>query len=166
MNRIFVSIGSNMEREFNLRSGVRHLNEHFGPLTQSGVYQTGAIGFEGEDFYNMAVGFDSNLPVEQVQDTIKEIENAHGRQRGLGKFTSRPLDIDLLLYGDMIRHTGSIDVPRREILYHAFVLQPLCEIAPALRHPETGLSIDETWRNFDASGQPSRRIDFHFDLGC
>jgi len=164
VNRIYLSIGSNIEREFNLRSSVRHLNEQFGPLTLSSVYRTRAIGFEGEDFYNMAVGLDSNLPVEQVQGTTKEIENTHGRQPGLGRFISRPLDIDLLLYGDMIRHTGSIDVPRREILHHAFVLQPLCEIAPTLRHPETRLSIEEMWRSFDASGQPSRRIEFQFDL--
>ena len=162
MNRIYLSIGTNIEREFNLRSGIRHLDELFGPLVLSGVYQTRAIGFEGEDFYNMAVAFDSQLPVEQIQRMIKDIENAHGRKRGVGKFSSRPLDIDLLLFGDMIRHTGSIDVPRREILHHVFVLQPLYEIAPALRHPETGHSIDEMWRSFDASGQPSHRIDFQF----
>lgn len=162
MNRIYLSIGTNIEREINLRSGIRHLDALFGPLVLSGVYQTGAIGFEGEDFYNMAVAFDSQLQVEQIQRMIKDIENAHGRKRGVGKFSSRPLDIDLLLFGDMIRHTGSIHVPRREILHHVFVLQPLCEIAPALRHPETGLSIDEMWRSFDASGQPCHRIDFQF----
>lgn len=163
MTRIYLSIGSNIERESNLRSGVRELGRMFRPLTLSSVYRTQAIGFEGEDFYNMAVGFDSRLTVEQVQVRAKEIEDAHGRVRGTGKYTSRPLDIDLLLYGGLIRHTGSIDVPRQEILDHAFVLQPLCEIAPALKHPETGRSIGEMWERFDARWQPTRRIDFQFD---
>ena len=162
MTRIYLSIGSNVERESNLRSGVRQLDDQFRLLILSSVYQTGAVGFEGEDFLNMAVGFDSDLPVEQLQGRIKAIEDVHGRARGLGKYISRPLDIDLLLYGDMIRHDDSIDVPRREILHHAFVLQPLSEIAPTRKHPETGLTYGESWRAFDASRQSIRRIEFSF----
>ena len=163
MTRIYLSIGSNVERESNLRSGVRHLDDKFHLQILSGVYQTRAVGFEGEDFLNMAVGFDSDLPVEQLQSGIKAIEDVHGRARGLGKYVSRPLDIDLLMYGDLIRHDDFIDVPRREILYHAFVLQPLSEIAPTRKHPETGLTFGDSWRAFDASGQSIRRIEFSFD---
>lgn len=164
MTRVYLSIGSNMEREYNLRSALRHLDEQFGPLTLSSVYQTGAVGFDGEDFYNMAVGFDTGLPLERVQGDIKKIEDVHGRQRGLGKYISRPLDIDLLLFGDMVRHAPSVDVPRREISHHAFVLEPLHEIAAGVRHPETGLTIAEMWRNFDAGGQTSHRLEFDFGL--
>lgn len=164
MTRVYLSIGSNIERESNLRSGVHHLHDLFRPLTLSSVYRTRAVGFDGEDFYNMVVGFDSSLSLEEIQRAIKKIEGAHGRQRGFGRYVSRPMDIDLLLYGNRIQHSGPIDVPRREILHHAFVLEPLSEVAPDLRHPETGLTFGEMWRAFDASGQPSRRIDFEFGL--
>ena len=164
MTRIYLSIGSNIERDANLRSCIQQLHEVFQPLTLSSVYRTRAVGFDGDDFYNMAVGFDSALPVEAVQACVRKIEDAHGRERLIRKYTSRPLDIDLLLYGDYKMHSGSLDVPRREILDHAFVLQPLCEIASSLRHPETGQSIGEIWQSFDATGQPTRRIDFDFDL--
>jgi 2-amino-4-hydroxy-6-hydroxymethyldihydropteridine diphosphokinase len=164
VTRAYLSIGSNIEREPNLRRCVRTLHELFRPLELSSVYRTRAIGFEGDDFYNMVVSFDTDLPVEALKARIREIEDAQGRVRRTEKFTARPLDIDLLLYGDMIRRKGLVDLPRPEILKHAFVLQPLCEIAPGLRHPETGRCIADIWDQFDASGQPTRRIDFDFDL--
>lgn len=162
MTRVYVSVGSNIEREHNLRSCIRHIKENFWPIALSSVYQTGAIGFEGDDFYNMTVGFDSALPVEDVHGILREIENTHGRERGKSKSGSRSLDIDLLLFGNLVRHGGPFDIPRREIVHHAFVLLPLSEIAADFVHPETGNTIGELWRSFDAGIEPIRKIEFYF----
>lgn len=165
MTRVYLSIGSNIDREINLRSCVRQIKEKFGPLTLSSVYQTRAIGFEGDDFYNMVIGFDSTLLVDDIHGTLRKIEYAHGRWRGGDKLRPRPLDIDLLLFGDLVRHRDKLDIPRAEILSYAFVLLPLSEIAADLIHPETGQTIAELWRTLDAGDQPVRKIGFDFEGG-
>ena len=163
MPRVFVSIGSNIAREQNIRGAVRALTQLYGPLTLSGVYETEAVGFAGDRFYNVVAAFDSGAPVEAIHEELVRIENAHGRRRGdAPRFAARTLDLDLLLYGDLIRHDGDIDVPRREIGEHAYVLGPLAEIAPELRHPETGETMERMWKNF-AGRRELRPVDLAFD---
>ena len=163
MLRVFVSIGSNIAREQNIRGAVRALTQLYGPLTLSGVYETEAVGFAGDRFYNVVAAFDSGAPVEAIHAELVRIENAHGRRRGdTPRFAARTLDLDLLLYGDLVRHDGDIDVPRREIAEHAYVLGPLAEIAPELRHPETGETMERMWKNF-AGRRELRPIDLAFD---
>jgi len=146
-----------------MRSCVQQIEESFRPLTLSSVYQTRAIGFEGNDFYNMAIGFDSTLKVEAIHATLRKIEDAHGRRRDVDKLRPRPLDIDLLLFGDLVRHCEHFNIPREEIVRYAFVLLPLSEIAAGLIHPETGQTIGDTWRDFDAGSQPIKKIGFDFE---
>ena len=86
MTRVYLSIGSNIEREHNVRSSIGQLERLFSPLTLSSVYRSQAVGFEGEDFYNMVVGFDTNLSIDNVHEHLRNIENTHGRQRGIEKF--------------------------------------------------------------------------------
>jgi 2-amino-4-hydroxy-6-hydroxymethyldihydropteridine diphosphokinase len=135
--RVYVSIGSNIEREKNIRGAA------------SSVYETHAEGFDGDDFYNLAACFDTDEPVEDVRAALLAIEAAHGRVREHKHHGARTLDIDILLYGDLIRHQPPLDIPRREILQYAFVLAPLAELAPDLAHPETGERFAELWRRFD-----------------
>jgi 2-amino-4-hydroxy-6-hydroxymethyldihydropteridine diphosphokinase len=163
VTRVYLSIGSNIDREINLRSCVRQIKENFRTLTLSSVYQTRAIGFEGNDFYNMVIGFDSTSKVGAIHTTLRKIEDAHGRRRGVDKLRPRPLDIDLLLYGDLVRHCDNFNIPRKEIVRYAFVLLPLSEIAAELIHPETGQAIGEIWRAFDAGSQPITKIELEFE---
>ena len=162
MTRVYVSIGSNIEREHNVRSSVHELEKLFSPLTLSSVYRSRAVGFEGEDFYNMVVGFDTTLSLDDIHDHLRRIERAHGRQRGMEKFSARSLDIDLLLYGDTVQHSASFDIPRSEIDQCAFVLLPLSEIAPDLVHPEYGHTIGAMWQNFKCKDQAIEKIELEF----
>jgi 2-amino-4-hydroxy-6-hydroxymethyldihydropteridine diphosphokinase len=150
MPRVYVSIGSNVERERHILGAVRALRERFGKLSLSRVYETRPEGFEGDNFYNLVTGFDTDEPVERVRALLAEIEAAHGRTRNGPRFGPRTIDLDLLLYGTLVRHDHGIDVPRREITRYGFVLGPLAELAPALRDPESGVSYGELWSNFDA----------------
>ncbi len=160
MPRIFVSIGSNIDREQNIRGAIAALKSEFGPLRLSSVYETEPQGFHGENFYNLVSEFSSAASRDEIGAKLAEIERRHGRGRGGARFSARTLDLDLLLYGDAIIHEDGTDIPRREIGRYAFVLRPLAEIAPDLRHPETGETFAEMWARFPGKGQQVRRIPF------
>lgn len=151
MPRVYVSIGSNTDRERNLRDAVGALRRRFGVLVLSPVYESEAVGFAGGRFYNLVAAFDTNEPIEKMRGALLEIEGAQGRRRGAARFGPRTLDLDILLYGDLVRHDGAFDIPRCDILAHAFVLRPLADLAPDLRHPEIKRSFGELWREFDAA---------------
>ncbi len=167
MPQVFVSIGSNVEAERHVRFAVRALRERFGNLDVSPVYRTAAVGFEGDDFLNLAVGFATDETVEAVDAALDAIESAAGRNRDGARFAPRTLDLDLMLYGDAvidgIVEGRRIRVPRREILEYAFMLQPLADIAGGFPHPSLGATVDELARATDLSAQRCERIDFDAD---
>ena len=148
MARIYVGIGSNIDREQNVTSGLAALEGIFGRLDISSVFATTAVGFDGADFYNLVVGFDSDETPEAIVKILKTIESDHGRKHDEPKFSGRSLDLDLLTCDDRIVRTERISIPREDILKYAFVLKPLAEIAPDTRHPETGETYRELWNAF------------------
>lgn len=158
MPRVYVSIGSNVEREKNVRGAVRALRAAFSNLAASAVYETAADGFDGDDFYNLVAAFDTDAPIEEVRERLAAIEAAHGRARVGPRYAPRTLDIDILLYGDLIRHDGRFDVPRGEIAAQAYVLGPLAELVPDLAHPETGERFADLWRRLGDS-DALRKVD-------
>lgn len=162
MARAYISVGSNVDREARVRSAIRALAERYGALTVSPVYETGAVGFDGDPFFNLAVGLDTDCPPGQVVQALKAIERAQGRTPDSNGFKPRTLDLDLLLYDDLVLEDGAFELPRDEILRHAFVLGPLTDIAPDLRHPVLGRSLAELWSQFDLGGQWLRPVDLGF----
>ncbi len=152
MARVYLGLGSNIDPENNLRRGIRELGERFGDLELSAVYRSAAVGFEGDDFLNLVVGLDTDASPAFINEEIEVIHKLAGRRRGEEKFASRPLDIDLLLYDDLV--VDDPPLPRADILEYSFVLRPLAELAPGLRHPCTGLTLAEHWRDFDKASQP------------
>jgi 2-amino-4-hydroxy-6-hydroxymethyldihydropteridine diphosphokinase len=167
MARVHVSIGSNIDRAANIRAGVAALRERYGELTLSSVYDSRAVGFEGDDFYNLVAAFDTDEDVETVALGLREIERRQGRVRAprSGNFVSRTLDIDLLLYDDLVIERKGFSLPRDEILKYAFVLAPLAEIAGNLPHPVLGRSFGEMWEDFDREKQPLTVVDFDWRFG-
>lgn len=162
MARVYVSIGSNINREHNIRAGVADLEARFGPLILSSVYESEAVGFAGDSFYNLVAAFGTTLTPQQVMAALHAIEEAHGRVRGGPRFASRTLDIDLLLYDDLVLHEDHLDIPRDEITRNAFVLWPLAEIAPQRKHPQLGTTYAEIWDAFDKESQPLWPVEFKF----
>lgn len=145
---IYISIGSNIDKKKHIISALSTLEQYFGHLTLSHIYETKSVGFEGDDFYNLVAGFESDQPIEQIAATLSSIENEHGRNRNQPKFSSRTLDLDLLLYDDLILKNDHMKIPRDEILKYAFVLAPLAEIAGNSIHPEKQVSYQQLWNNF------------------
>lgn len=162
MPRVWVSIGSNQERERSIRGAVQALRERFGALTRSSVYESDAVGFEGHPFFNLVVGFDFDGTAAALKDAFREIENAFGRVRGPERFSPRPLDIDLLTYDDFVGTVDGCELPRDEILSYAFVLRPLAEVAGDEVHPGVGRTYRELWEDFDQAAQPLATVAFDF----
>jgi len=149
--RVYIGIGSNLDREAMIRAAVARLRQSCGELELSPVYDSASVGFDGSDFLNLVAGFDSAEAVETLVAGFHAIEDELGRDRSLPKFASRPIDIDILLCGDEIVDLPGIRVPRPEILENAFVLKPLQDLAPRLHHPETGESFASLWQRMASS---------------
>ena len=149
--RVWLSIGSNVDRKANVTGCIDALRRGFGELVISTVYENASFGFEGSPFYNLVVGLDSDYSVDELTKIFRQIEADHGRVRGGPKFAARSLDVDLLTYGDQIVKEGSMELPRPEILEYAFVLGPLAEVAGDELHPVSGETYSELWDKFDKS---------------
>ncbi len=152
---VYISVGSNIEPEANLQLACRGLASRYGELTLSSVYRCEAVGFEGDDFLNMVVGFSTT---EEPAEIVKYLEQLHveaKRVRLENPFSPRSLDLDLLLYGDLIRPAQKL--PHDDIEKYGFVLGPLAEILPDLCHPVTGISMRDAWEGFDKSLHPMEK---------
>jgi len=162
MTTIYISLGSNINREKNTRSGVQALRKAFGQLKLSSVYESDSVGFEGDAFYNMVIACEVSMGVHECNKVLRDIEDANGRDRSGPKFSSRTLDLDLLLYDDLVLNEDGLKLPRGEILKNAFVLWPLAEIAPELLHPEIKTSFSALWSGFDKTKEQLKPIAFSF----
>ena len=153
MTRAYISVGSNQEPRAHVLKALGELEAAFGEIDRSPVYESVAVGFTGENFLNLVVGFDTAMAIEQVADILDRIEQTCGRVRGGERFSSRTMDLDLLLFGDFVRHDNFWDIPRKEIEQYAFVLKPLVDIAPEEIHPELGKTFSRLWEEGEFSGQ-------------
>jgi len=159
MAQVYVSIGSNIERERNIESALQALTAAYGELRQSSVYESAAVGFDSAPFYNLVVAFQTEASPQSVQETLHRIEDKQGRSR-TAALAARTLDLDLLLYDDLVIQAGKLVLPRSDIDRYAFVLGPLAEIAGERRHPVTGIRYADMWSAFDTAGQELQRVDW------
>jgi 2-amino-4-hydroxy-6-hydroxymethyldihydropteridine diphosphokinase len=156
----FISIGSNIDREQHIRQGLIDLQQLFGTLSISSVYESDPVGFTGDAFYNLVVGFHSDNDAHTVAAQLRQLEFAHGRSLDSKKFSARNLDLDLLLFGDTIIQDSHVKIPRDDIEIYAFVLQPLAEIAPSLLHPVLKKSYAQMWQDMPKTDLRQWRISF------
>ncbi|MEW6989970.1 2-amino-4-hydroxy-6-hydroxymethyldihydropteridine diphosphokinase [Colwelliaceae bacterium 6441] len=161
MVQVYLSIGSNIDREKNLASGLTALTRLFGDLTLSSLFESEAVGFDGSPFYNMVVGFQTSQSIEQLSQTLRDVEFKFGREVNAKKFSPRTLDLDILLYGDLVQ-SAPVQLPRDEITFNAFVLWPLAEIAPQQVHPILKKTYQSLWHHFDKNTQKLKIIPFNW----
>ncbi len=159
MPAVYVAIGSNVEPEHNLALASRELRREFPDVEFSPWYRNRAVGFEGADFINFVAGFTTTLPLEALLARLHAIEALCGRPRAAPRWAPRTMDIDVLLYGDLIRDTPAVKLPRPDLLKRAFMLGPLAALAPDLLHPTEKATIGELWRRFDRAAHPLMEVE-------
>lgn len=155
-HRAWLSLGSNLEPQRHLAAALDELQARFAPIVVSPAYRFPAVGFDGPDFINLAAGLDSDLDPQALNDWLHALEDRHGRRRDVPRFSSRTLDVDIVLYGDrVLSGPGNLQIPRGD-LAHAFVLQPLADIAPDVREPLGGRRLRELWA--ECAERPGERV--------
>jgi len=159
MSTAYLGLGSNVDAEANIRSGIEELRRLFGDVALSPVYCAPAVGFEGDDFINLVARVETEMPPLELKRALHDLEDRHGRDRSSPKFSDRTLDIDILLYDDLCLVSPELEIPRREILTSAHVLRPLAELAPGLRDPIRGETYAELWDAFSGEAGALRRIE-------
>ena len=142
MVTVYLDIGSNIDREENIQSCVDQLRADFKEITFSKAYESEAFGFDGDPFINLSAKLQTDLSFDALNTYLKSLEHKHARKRDNDKFIDRTLDVDILLYGDLILQPEK-DLPRKEILKFPFVLFPLAEIAGEVIHPIEKITIDD-----------------------
>lgn len=152
MHTACLSLGSNLDPERHLRAAIDALRARFDELMVSAVYRFPAVGYAGADFLNAAAVLRTDLSPEALNAWLHALEDAHGRDRSGPRYSDRTLDIDIVLYDDLVvEGAGHLRIPRDE-LRHAFVLKPLAEVAPQALHPVEGRTIGELWREHPDHG--------------
>ena len=152
MAQVYVGVGSNIDKHLHIPKVLKELKQQFGKLDISPLYQSPAVGFEGEDFYNLVVGLNTQMTPHQLHKVLRQIEANHQRVRvGENQFISRTLDLDPLLFDDLQIKDDLVEIPNPDILRYAFVLKPLADIADDVIHPDLHKSIHQLWKEFDKS---------------
>jgi 2-amino-4-hydroxy-6-hydroxymethyldihydropteridine diphosphokinase len=159
----YLCLGSNIDAERHIRIGVSALQKEFGEVRLSPIYETVAVGFEGDSFLNLAAAIRTDLQPLELKEFLNQLEAEHGRVRNVPKFSDRTLDIDVLLYGDLYLRSPCLELPRTELLKYAHVLRPLADLAPDLMHPVRHQVMKEIWKEFKGDKSSMKQVELKFE---
>jgi len=159
---VYVAAGSNVDPVRHLQLAVRELRQLYPQLKVSPAYRNKAVGFEGDDFVNLVVGFQTSLTPEQVRQQLQQVEAACGRAPDAPKWAPRTMDLDILLFGDLVSNTPGLVVPRPDLIRRPYMLKPMMDIGPDVLHPVSGKSIGQLWREFDSAAHEMTTVPVPF----
>jgi 2-amino-4-hydroxy-6-hydroxymethyldihydropteridine diphosphokinase len=145
VSSVFVAAGSNVNPSEHLRTALTEIERIYAPLRVSPAYRNKAVGFEGDDFINLVVAFDTSEPVERVRERLQAVETLCGRPRGAPRWAPRSMDLDILLYGNRVSDEPGLVLPRPDLVRRPYMLKPMADLAPDLVHPTLGKSMSELW---------------------
>lgn len=149
MSTAWLGLGSNLNAEAHIRAGIAELEEKFEKVCLSPAYASTAVGFDGDDFINLVARIETDMHPLELRQYLRKLEDRYGRKRNVPKFSDRSLDIDILLFDDLVLTSPVLEIPRAEILKFAHVLKPLADLDPDLIHPARLRTMAEIW---EASG--------------
>ena len=130
-------------------------------VARSSLYRSAPVDAAGPDFLNAVAVLDTRLSAPALLQALQGIEADHGRQRPY-RHAPRTLDLDLLLYGDLVIDRDGVQLPRDEITRYPFVLKPLADLAGERLHPVLGQSFAELWENYAGDAHPMTRVEGDF----
>ena len=155
MSIAWLSLGSNIDADTHIRAGIDELEEKFSSIRLSPAYTSAAVGFDGDDFINLVAQVETDIHPIQLRRYLRDLEDRYGRKRDTPKFSDRSLDIDILLYDDLVLLSPVLELPRAEILKFSHVLKPLADLEPGLIHPTELRSMADIW---ESSGMDSNSL--------
>ncbi len=147
MSIAWLGLGSNVNAENNIRAGIKELEDKFVKVSLSPVYTSTAVGFDGDDFINLVARVETEMHPLELREYLRDLEDRYGRKRNVPKFSDRVLDIDILLYDDLVLRSPVLETPRGEIMKFAHVLKPLADLEPDLIHPTELRSMADIWES-------------------
>ncbi len=160
-HQVWLGIGSNIDRDFHIRATIDALTEHFAEVRLSYIYESEAAGFAGPPFYNLVAWIETTMSLAALQQWCKTVEQGLGRVVSAERFSSKTIDIDILLYDDLVAEATATTpkLPRGELLTSAFVLAPMAELVPYMAHPQSGKNYRQHWLEFKANTDDTGIID-------
>lgn len=147
MSAAWLGLGSNVNAQAHIRAALDELDEKFERLKLSPAYTSTAVGFDGDDFINLVARVETDMTPLELRDYLRDLEDRYGRKRNVPKFSDRSLDIDILLYDDLVLYSPVLEIPRPEITKVAHVLKPLADLEPDLNHPIEGRNMHDIWKS-------------------
>ncbi|MDX2418814.1 MAG: 2-amino-4-hydroxy-6-hydroxymethyldihydropteridine diphosphokinase [Xanthomonadales bacterium] len=145
MSTAWLGLGSNVNADTHIRAGICELEKDFKNVSLSPVYSSTAVGFDGDDFINLVARVETQMQPLELREYLRKLEDRFGRKRNVAKFSDRSLDIDILLYDDLVLLSPVLEIPRAEILKFSHVLKPLMDLEPDLIHPAERRSMADIW---------------------
>ena len=147
MSTAWLGMGSNINADTHIRAGIDELKEKFGSVSLSPAYASTSVGFDGDDFINLVARVETDVPPLDLRQYLRDLEDRYGRKRDVPKFSDRVLDIDILLYDDLVLLSPMLELPRAEILKFSHVLKPLADLDPDLVHPAELRTMAAIWES-------------------
>jgi len=155
----YLCLGSNINPEENIRFAMQRLQRDFSFIKTSNLYKTSAIGFDGDDFLNLAVSIKTSFRLGELLRYTDALEQEAGRVRVCrGHFDSRTLDVDVVMFGDLTGEHKGRQWPSEDIQDNAHVLLPMSEIAGNRTHPSLGVNFNQLWKEFDNTEQCLKQV--------
>ena len=152
MSFAWLGLGSNVNAEANIRAAIDELRGEFENVCLSPAYSSTSVGFDGDDFINLVARIETGIQPLKLRQYLRDLEDRYGRERDVPKFSDRSLDIDILLYDDLVLLSPLLEIPRPEILKFAHVLKPLADLEPGLVHPIELRSMTGIWESSGLDG--------------
>ena len=156
-NSVYISIGSNLgDKRANCEYGIHTLNQssHTTLQAQSPFYRTEPVDYLDQDwFVNAVIQVNTRLEPLELLNELQAIQTSAGREQDHIRFGPRILDLDILLYDDVILTTPKLEIPHPRLHKRRFVLQPICDIDPKIIHPILNISMQTLLNRLDANDQ-------------
>jgi 2-amino-4-hydroxy-6-hydroxymethyldihydropteridine diphosphokinase len=153
MHTAWLGLGSNVNANQHIQAAIDALREQFESVEFSPAYSSTAVGFDGEDFINLVARVETDMSPLALRQYLRDLEDRYGRKRDVPKFSDRSLDIDILLYDDLVLLSPVLEIPRAEIIKFAHVLKPLADLNPELMHPIERRSMADIWQSSGLSDE-------------
>lgn len=159
MSTAWLGLGSNVNAQTHIRAAIDELHKQFETVELSPAYASTAVGFVGDDFINLVARVETGMSPLGLRQYLRDLEDRYGRKRDVPKFSDRSLDIDILLYDDLVVLSPVLEIPRAEITKYAHVLKPLADLEPDLIHPTERRCMAEIWKTSGLHDDSLRLLD-------